>query len=125
MKIQIDENNYIMGYATVGEITEGIDVEYDEAVFEYGFAFYKYENGNLIRIPDFNESLMSVEQIGRNTGFLLWEKRVIVIKEISGAEEEVWWRRGTEGKELPGLAILQKAFCFWQRQRAQECFFRR
>lgn len=48
MKIQIDENNYIIGYTTVGEITEGIDVEYDEAVFEYGFAFYKYENGKII-----------------------------------------------------------------------------
>ena len=44
----------------------------------------------MIRIPDFNESLMSAAQIGRNTGFLPQEKRVIVIKEISGAEEEVW-----------------------------------
>ena len=63
MKIQIDENNYIMGYATVGEITEGIDVEYDEAVFEYGFAFYKYENGKIIFDEDkYNQCIENEEK---------------------------------------------------------------
>ena len=47
MKISINADNYIIGYATVGEIIDGIDVEYDENVFEYGFEFYRYERGEI------------------------------------------------------------------------------
>lgn len=48
MKIQINKDNYIVGYATKGGLNDGIDVEYDSSIFTYGFEFYKYENGNII-----------------------------------------------------------------------------
>lgn len=48
MKIQIDDNNYIVGYATVGNVTDGIEVSYNESIFEHGFEFYRYENGEIV-----------------------------------------------------------------------------
>lgn len=63
MKIQINENGYIMGYATVGGISDGVDVECDETFFEYGFNFYKYENGKIIFDENkYNEYLKNEEK---------------------------------------------------------------
>lgn len=63
MKIQTDKNSYIIGYATVGGVTDGIDVEYDETIFEYGFEFYRYGNGKIIFDENkYNEYLKNEEK---------------------------------------------------------------
>lgn len=49
MKIQLDENNYITAYATIGDIENSIDVEVEEKIFNDNPCFlYKYENGNIV-----------------------------------------------------------------------------
>lgn len=69
MKIQIDENGYIVGYATIGGVTDGIDVDYDETVFKYGFEFYRYDNGEIVFDEDkyntYNENENKKEELIR------------------------------------------------------------
>lgn len=49
MKIQLDENNYITAYATVGDIENSIDVEVEEKIFNDNPCFlYKYENDHIV-----------------------------------------------------------------------------
>ena len=55
MQIQIDENNRITGYATVGGFVDGVEVETIPEGFEEAFQpeKYRYENGEILEDPDF------------------------------------------------------------------------
>lgn len=66
MKIQIDENGYIVGYATIGGVTDGIDVDYDETIFEHRFEFYRYYNGEIIFDEDKYNLFMENEEKQKN-----------------------------------------------------------
>jgi hypothetical protein len=48
MKLKLDENNYIIGYATIGDIEDSIEADVEiPADFEIGV--YKYENNKLVK----------------------------------------------------------------------------
>lgn len=48
MKISLDENKYIVSYATIGDVGESIEVEFGVEDFNDLPCFlYKYEKGNL------------------------------------------------------------------------------
>ena len=68
---------------------------------------------NKQKTNDFNESLMPDVQIGENTGFLPPEKRVIVIKEISGAEEEQWHRNVFSEDKSAGIQYYYGLY-YWR-----------
>lgn len=50
MYITVDDNNYINGYATIGNLLNSIEVNdvLDETFFADNFFAYKYENGSLV-----------------------------------------------------------------------------
>lgn len=49
MKILLDENNYIIGYAVVGDIMDSLDVDFEEKDFNMLPCFlYRYEGKEII-----------------------------------------------------------------------------
>ena len=49
MKVLLDENNYIIGYAVVGDIMDSLDVDFEEKDFNMLPCFlYKYDGKEII-----------------------------------------------------------------------------
>lgn len=49
MKVLLDENNYIIGYAVVGDIVDSLDVDFEEKDFNMLPCFlYKYDGKEII-----------------------------------------------------------------------------
>ena len=49
MKIQLDNNNYVIAFAIIGDLENSISVNCDDTIFnEYPCNFFKYENNQLI-----------------------------------------------------------------------------
>lgn len=63
MLLKLDENNYIQGYAIVGGIEGGIEVDLNEADIPYPYyEAYQYIDGEIILDEDKLNELIEAEQ---------------------------------------------------------------
>ena len=54
MQIQVDEQNRILGYATVGGFVNGIETDAGEEIFEeFAPGMYVWQDGEILLNPDY------------------------------------------------------------------------
>lgn len=86
MKIQLDENNYITAFATIGDIDNSIEADLTIEDFKNIPAFcYQYIDEQLfldeVKKKEWEESLIEPEPEPENNNYVTWDELALAMQE--------------------------------------------